>query len=317
MGEDTNKKKRVGLVVLLTIIVVALGIIILNPFAFIGKAKSDLQEDSQQAKKVAIAVNVAPVVRSTMQNYIRGNGNVVDPKALDVYVEVMGNLSFLDAKVGDKVEKDKLLARIDPSRAGVVYKESEVKAPVAGTILAVNYAKGAAVSSQGPLLRIGMLEDLEVEMDIAERYVGSVKKGTSAVATFKAYPSQQFIGEVTRLSPVLNPTSRTLEIGISLDDPDSLIKSGMFPTVTILTDKLTDVLVILRSSLLYEGNQAYVYVVNKDNLAVKTYVEIGLVVDDKAEVLSGLQEGEKVIIQGQTLLTDGTPVRIVESRQSI
>jgi len=312
MGEHTNKKK-VGLVILLLIIVAAVSVIILNPFASL-KALNPLsdEETSQSTEKVAIAVSVAPVVRSSMQNYIGGNGNVVDPKALDVYPEVMGNLTYLDAKVGDKVEKDKVLAKIDPSRAGVVYKESEVKAPVSGTILAVNFAKGASVSSQAPLLRIGMLEALEVEMDIAERYVGSVTLGTRAVATFKAYPDQEFSGEVTRLSPVLNPTSRTLEVGLSLTDPDHLIKSGMFPTVTILTEKLEDVLVISRSSVLYDGSQAYVYVVGKENLAVKKPIEIGLVVDDKAEVLSGLEEGQLFITQGQTLLTDGTNVRIVE-----
>ncbi len=309
----TTNKRKVGLVLLLVIIVAAVAVIILNPFASLKALNPSLAEkESNGGEKVAIAVSVDPVMRTTLQNYIRGNGNVVDPKALDVYPEVMGNLTYLDAKVGDKVEKDKLLAKIDPSRAGVVYKESEVKAPVSGTILAVNFAKGASVSSQGPLFRIGMLEALEVEMDIAERYVGSVRVGTRAMATFKAYPEQEFAGEVTRLSPVLNPTSRTLEIGLRLEDPDHLIKSGMFPTVTILTEKLEDVLVISRSSVLYDGSQAYVYVATKANLVEKKPIKIGLVVDDRAQVLTGLEEGQRVITQGQTLLTEGTSVRIVE-----
>lgn len=141
---------------------------------------------------------------------------------------------------------------------------------------------------------------------------GVSKVGTKAMASFKAYPGREFAGEVTRLSPVLNPTSRTLEIGLSLEDPDHLIKSGMFPTVTILTDRLSDVLVIQRSSVLYEGNQAYVYAVGKGNLAQKEYIQLGLVVDDKAQVLSGLSKDQMIITQGQTLLTDGTSVRIVE-----
>ena len=313
MSEQTHNKKKVGLVILLLIIVVAVVIIILNPFANL-KALNPLsgEEVSSEDEKVAIAVSAVPVMRSAMQNYIRGNGNVVDPKALDVYPEVMGNLTYLDAKVGDKVEKDKLLAKIDPSRAGVVYKESEVTSPVSGTILAVNFAKGSSVSTQGPLFRIGMLQALEVEMDIAERYVGSVQLGTGAIATFKAYSNQEFVGTITRLSPVLNPTSRTLEIGLSLEDPERLIKSGMFPTVTILTDRLEDVLVIARASVLYDGSQAYVYVVDQENLARKKAIKIGLVVDEMAEVLSGLEEGQRVITQGQTLLTDGTSVRIVE-----
>lgn len=314
MGEHTttNKKKKAGLVVLLVLIVAAVAVIILNPFANLKKLNPLAKDGTETTEKVAIAVKVQPVLRADLQNYILGNGNVIDPKALDVYPEVVGKLTYLNAKVGDKVEKGVLLAKIDPSRAGVVYKESEVLAPADGTVLAVNYANGASVSSQGPLVRIGMLQALEVEMDIAERYVGSVVLGTEAMATFKAFPDRAFLGKVVRLSPVLNPTSRTLEIGIQLEDPDHLVKSGMFPTITILTEKLEGVLVVSRNSVLYEGNQPYVYIVGKSGLSERKNIKVGLVVDDKAEVLDGLKEKDQVIVQGQTLLTEGTSVRIVK-----
>lgn len=314
MGEYTpNKKSKIGLVILLIIIVAAVAIIVLNPFAEIkALLDSATEEQTSEDKLVALAVAASPVGRETLQNYIRGNGNVIDPKAMDIYPEVMGKLSSVFVKVGDRVEEGALLATIDPSKAGVVYKESTIVAPASGTVLAVNFAQGSTVSAQAPLLRIGMLEALEVEMDIAERYIGSVPMGTQAVATFVSYPGRQFLGEVTRLSPVLNPTSRTLEIGISLEDPDALVKSGMFPMVTILTEAHEEVLVVLRTSLLYDDNQAFVFVVDKNNVVTKRPITIGLVVDDKVEVVSGLEEGELVVTQGQTLLTSGTSVRIVE-----
>ncbi len=121
-----------------------------------------------------------------------------------------------------------------------------------------------------------------------------------------------FTGTVTRLSPVLNPASRTLEIGITVDDSEGQVKSGMFPTVELLTEYLEDVLVVPRSSLLYAGAQSYVYVVDTNNVAHRRNVEIGMQVSDVVQIISGLEMGERLVIQGQSLLTDGAAVRIVQ-----
>jgi len=224
---------------------------------------------------------------------------------------VVGTLTSIDVKVGDKVVKDQLIAKIDPSKAGTVYKESQVKAPTSGTVLAVNFAKGATVSTQAPIVRLGLLENLEVSLAIAERHIGSVHLGTKAEATFLAYPERKFEGTVTRLSPVLNATSRTLEVGVTLTDPEHLIKAGMFPSVTILTEKKEGVLAISRASVLYEGDHSYVYTIDENSVAKKRNLELGLIVDDKIEVVGGLNAGDSVVVQGQTLLTDGTSVQVL------
>ena len=313
-GSISQKKKKVGLIVLIVLIVIAIALIAINPFKKMKSLNPVIDKTALEdsSVKAVIAVKVETIHEGILQNSISGNGNVVDTQTLDVYSEVVGTLTYLDAKVGDAIEKDQVLAKIDPSKAGVVYKESIVKAPVDGTIVSVNFAKGALVSTQAPLLRIGMLKALEVTMDIAERFVGKVALGTQAKLQFQAYPDREFSGKVSRLSPILNAASRTLEIGIQFEDPDHLIKAGMFPSVVILTDRLEEVLIIPRSSVLYEGSQAYVYVVNKENNAEKKNVGLGLVVADEAQVLSGLQVGELVVVQGQTLLTDGTAVHVVE-----
>ncbi len=151
-------------------------------------------------------------------------------------------------------------------------------------------------------------------MAIAERHIGSVVIGTKARLSFKAFPNKMFTGTVTRLSPVLNPASRTLEIGITVDDSEGgQVKSGMFPTVELLTEYLEDVLVVPRSSLLYAGGaQSYVYVVDTNNVAHRRNVEIGMQVSDVVQIISGLEMGERLVIQGQSLLTDGAAVRIVQ-----
>jgi RND family efflux transporter MFP subunit len=151
-----------------------------------------------------------------------------------------------------------------------------------------------------------------VVTDIAERHIGSVGIGTKAELTFKAYPGQRFSAEVSRLSPVLNPGSRTLEIGLTFEDAEGKIKSGMFPTITLYTEYLDSVIAIPRSALLYSGSQAYLYIADSSEVAHRVNVEVGLQVEDMIEIKDGLNEGDRLVIEGQSLLTEGTLVRVLQ-----
>ena len=311
MEQKSSKKRIVGLVVLIILILAATALVVINPFQYIQSLSSEAQQ-TQSDEKVQVAVRVSTLELSELQNYIRANGNVVDPSSIDVYSEVTGTLKNLYVSIGDRVEKDQVIATVDPSRAAMVYKESEVKASASGTILALPFVVGAMISPQAPIARLGMLEELEVVMDIAERHIGSVVLGTQAELQFKAYPNKVFEGEVSRLGVALNPASRTLEVGITFHDPDRQIKSGMYPSVTLFTEHLTDVLAIPRSALLYSGRDAYVFSIDSENIARRRIVQVGLQVDDKVQIIGGLEASDRLVIEGQSLLTDGTPVRVLE-----
>lgn len=313
---NTSKKKRIGLIILLLLVIAAVVVVVVNPFKNFpqivqGQLPGEGEGESSDEETV-IAVRVEKSSSGELRDYIKTNGDVVDTKTVDVYPEVSGNLTFLDVEVGDRVTKDTLLAKVDPSRPGMVYRETKVDAPVDGTVLAVNFAVGATVSPQAALVRIGLLDSLEVEVAIAERFIGNVAIGSEAEAVFKAYPGQKFTGKVVSLSPVLHPATRTLKVNIALEDPQGLIKVGMFPSVMIYTDRVEAALLIARESILYEGSQAYVYVVDDQMKIHRKNISLGLVVDEVAQVTEGLENGESVVVQGQTLLTEGATVQIVD-----
>ncbi|MPM48933.1 Multidrug resistance protein MdtA [bioreactor metagenome] len=136
--------------------------------------------------------------------------------------------------------------------------------------------------------------------------------GTKADLTFKAYPNETFPAVVSRLSPVLNPASRTLEVGLVFEDEMRKIKSGMFPTITLYTEHLDSIIAIPRSALLYSGNQAYLYIVDETNTAHRVPVEVGLQVEDMIEIKEGLNVGDLLVTEGQSLLTEGTLVRVLQ-----
>ena len=311
---EDKKKLRAGLLVLLVLILAAIALVVINPFESLGSSVKGQTEGSAMPEEIAreVPVRTATVGRLDLRAYIRTNGDVVDTTSMDVYPEVTGKITSIGTEVGQRVEKDAVLGKIDPSRPGMVYRETAVKAPVAGTVLAVNFTTGSSVSPQAVLFRMGLLGEPEVEVSVPERHIGKVGLGSKAEATFVAYPDILFEGEVVRLAPTLNPATRTMKVGIALTDPDSLVKPGMFPSVKLYTESITGALAIERPAIQYEGNQAYVFVIDSRGVARKRAVTIGLEVDDHAQILEGLAEGETLVTQGQSLLTDGSIVRVVD-----
>ena len=311
MKQQHSKKHSTGLIVLIVLIILVTVLVVINPFQYL-KNLHPAPTATVENGPVEVSVRVMTVELVDLQNTIVGNGNVVDPSSIDVYSEVNGTLTSLAVSLGQRVEKDQVIGTVDPSRAGVTFKESVIKAPVAGTILRLPFIEGSLVSVQAPIARIGLLEDLEVVLDIAERHIGTVGIGTKAELVFKSFPGQVFQAEVIRLSPVLNPATRTLEIALKLHDPDRKVKSGMFPSVILFTERIEQVIAIPRSALLYSGSQAYVFTVGSDGFAQKKNVEVGMQVDDMVQITTGLVVGDSLIVQGQSLMTEGTLVRILQ-----
>lgn len=311
-GNKTHKS-RIGLIILLILIIAAVALVVLNPFKNLaqmlpGQSAETIAEEAMSE----VPVRVGFVEKDNLQNYIKLNGDVVDSKTVEVLPEVTGKVTSVQVAVGDRVTESQLLATVDPSRPGMVYRESAVTAPVEGTVLAVNFSSGALVSPQAPLFRIGMLGKLEVETAISERYVGKVAIGSTAELSFAAYPGEVFPGTVVSLAPLLNPATRTLKVNIGFDDPEQKVKAGMFPSIRLHTESIENALLINREALLYEGSQAYVFVIGDGNTVHRKDVTIGLTVDNTAQVLEGLSAGDAIIIQGQTLLNEGTVVRVID-----
>ena len=310
--KTTKKKHRAALIIMVIVLIGLVTVIVLNPFEDLIQSLQGSQENAVTEGTSTVSVRVLPLELSSMDKVIRVNGNVIDPSSLDVYPEVAGKMTSLMVSVGDRVQEGQELALIDPSRAGMVYKSSIVTSPSEGTVLALPFVEGAMVSAQTPIVRLGLIEDLEVVTYIAEQYIGEVALGTKAALTFAAFPSRTFSAEVTYLSPVLNAATRTLEIRLTIEDPQRIVKSGMFPSVTLYTEHRDDIISIPVSALLYEGDQGYVFIADEDGVARKKMVSTGIQVGTEIEISEGLSAGEHLVIEGHTLVSDGALLNIVQ-----
>jgi len=316
-----GKKIRITGIVLALLILCTAGIMAMNLMGGAPIAMSDPSGGrggrpgsagrGGQEEAVVYSVRVETAQTGTLEDYLKINGDVVAETSVDIFPDTSGKLTSLSVSLGDYVRKGEIIAEVDPSLPGQVYVESPVRSTISGTITDLPFKVGATVSStQVPVATVGDLGDLEIQSFISEKEMASIETGLKAEIVFEPFRNELFTGRITEVSPVLDRSSRTLEIKISLDEKDRRIKSGMFGSVRLITDVLEEALIISSDSLTTASEGTFVYVVGEDSTVEQRFVDTGLIIDGKAEILSGLTEGELVVSRGQSMLRSGSTVRV-------
>ncbi len=316
-GSDRSPKGRgpfiIIVVVLLLIILAAVGLLILK------KSQSEEQTpkgSSENTEETTYSVNTTRAVMGPIADYFRINGEVVSASSVEVYAEATGILSRLYVNLGDTVRKNQIIGEVDPSRAGMKYSLSPVKARAGGTVTSLPLSTGDVVSMQSPVAVIGNLQKLQVTAAIPERYVSRIRQGMAAEVTLTAWPGQSIPMKVTQINPVVDAASRTMEIRMDVPPNEPDIKPGMFAEIRLTTDEKDQVVKIPADSILRRLGETFVYVIS-DGRAEKRLVVPGITLEGVVEILEGLDDGEVIAWQGQTLLEDGVKVRVNREVQVI
>ncbi|MDR0909664.1 MAG: efflux RND transporter periplasmic adaptor subunit [Spirochaetaceae bacterium] len=259
------------------------------------------------------AVNTRQAVLGNLDDYLQFGGNVTAASTVTVMPTATGKIANIYVDVGSRVSANQIIMRVDPSQPGLTYEMSPVRAPIAGTITAVPYSIGATVAPSMPVAQIATTGRLEIEVNVAERFISRVKLGQRAELSFDAYPGETFAASVVEVSPVLDTTSRTMtvQLGVS-NNPDNKIKIGMYARVKIITDEKKNIITVPAEALVSRSNENYVFIVSND-IAHLIKIKPGITVDDMMEVSDGLIAGDEVVTRGQTLLSEGSKVNIVNT----
>jgi membrane fusion protein (multidrug efflux system) len=147
------------------------------------------------------------------------------------------------------------------------------------------------------------------------RLVSEKGTSTTAVVTTESLPGMEFRGKIKRIAPVVDPATNTIKITITYDDPQRILRPGMYVRVKLITDTHSNTVLIPKNAILYDENMMYVFVVRGDQ-ARKITLETGYSDTEFVESLSGIEAGEKVVVVGQTGLKEGTKVRLVNEEGS-
>ncbi|MDD3898040.1 MAG: efflux RND transporter periplasmic adaptor subunit, partial [Syntrophomonadaceae bacterium] len=151
----------------------------------------------------------------------------------------------------------------------------------------------------------------EIETLVSESEVSYIKTGAVVDILVKAAGEKPFKGKVDSVSSVADPMKRNYTVKVVLDNPDNRIKSGMFAEVVISTVSKDDVLTVPLAAVVPRSGRQIVYTVDSKNRAREIDVETGLRDHKYVEIISGLKAGEQVITKGNTLVNNGTLVRVV------
>jgi len=262
------------------------------------------------------AVNTMAAVSGQINDYLALSGDIIASSLVDTYSDAAGKISRLYVSVGSKVKKGDPVAAVDPSRPGMEYIASVVRAPVAGTVIALPAQLGMTVSQAVPLARISGGVGLETRLYVAERFISKISLNQPCEITLDAYPGEVFRGSITELSPTVDTTSRTMEIRVGIENPGDRLKAGMFAKVRIITETKEGVVKIPASAVVNRFGEQYVFSVDKTNpqapVARKRVIVPGIVIDGVMEVRQGIAPNEEIVIRGQTLLEEGSRVNIIE-----
>lgn len=195
-----------------------------------------------------------------------------------------------------------------------------VTAPCAGTVTAVNLVRGGMASSAQPAVVIAENGAVEVAASVAEDVYMDIRKGDNAGVVISALSDDMVNGTISEVPAAANAQTSLYDVSVSLP-ADVKPPIGAFATVTFYTDRRSDTISVPTEAILTGADdEQYVFVVDtyaEGDAAVRVTVETGLVSNTDTEILSGLAEGDRVVVKGQSYLSDGAAVRIVTGEDDL
>ena len=183
--------------------------------------------------------------------------------------------------------------------------------PIDGVVSKRNYDNGDMYGGQ-PILVVEQISPVKMKVNVSETLYAVTNKNLDVKLGFETYPGEEFKGKIGIIYPTINATTHTFPVEIKLDNKDASVRPGMYGRVTINFGTKSRVVVPDVAVIKQAGSGDY-YVYTYENGKVKNNkVELGQRLGDRYELISGIENGSKVVIAGQTNLSDGAEVEVIE-----
>jgi membrane fusion protein, multidrug efflux system len=207
----------------------------------------------------------------------------------------------------EEKETDMLVAKWTYELANLAYEQCEVKSSISGYVQDRFIDKGEYVNPGDAVAEIKDLRTLKVEVNIPEKDIFSVRLGEELTFTVDALDGQSFKGTVTFIAPQADRKTNTFKVELDYDNSQGTLKPGIIVRLRLKRKSFKDAIVVPLSALVVEKGYYIGYTV-KDGEAVRNVVRLVQIVDSQAVVGSGLEVGDKLIAEGQRMVSDGTKV---------
>lgn len=200
-------------------------------------------------------------------------------------------------------------AKLDWEQKKLLFSYTRITTPIAGVVTKRYIKVGNKINTSQ--LAFSVVQDKEkiavVNIPEQEKDALFIKQKTIVFSGVK-----QTGGFVKRISPAIDPESGTFKVTVEVNDKEGIFAVGQFVNVKIVKKVRKNSVLLTKDGLVYEGGKVFVFVVNKDNEAVKKPVELGFEEGSVVEIVKGLSGEERVVTAGKSSLRQKNPVKIIK-----
>lgn len=217
---------------------------------------------------------------------------------------VQAQLQLTEAQRGQaQAELNELLIRLE---------QTKIYAPMNGHVAKRHIDQGAVVSPSTSILTLVNLSTMVTMANVPEHDVGRLRVGNLAKIEVDAFADRTFQGKVARISPVLDPATRSATVEVEIPNPENGLRAEMFARVKLDLGATRDAVLIPREALVYRGTQPGVFLLDRQRALFRA-IETGGSMGDDVEVVGNLEAGTTIVTRGASMLREGDQVKITST----
>ena len=193
-----------------------------------------------------------------------------------------------------------------------------MRAPFDGVLGVRHVEVGQFLTAGTMIVTLTDLSTVYANFTTTEKQSATLKDGQTVRVLVDAYPGKVFQGKITTIEPQINTDTRNIRVQATIDNPDHVLKPGMFATTTVVLPDKPAVVTVPETAVDYTlyGDSVFLLTEKKEDdgktslTVVRTFVRTGNRIDGRAEIVSGLKDGDRVVAVGQLKLQSGAAVAI-------
>lgn len=204
-------------------------------------------------------------------------------------------------------------------------ENSIIKAPFTGVVGAVFVELNQMVPAGQPVVQVLDPATMKAKIRVASRDISKIKLNQEVAVTVPSIPEKRYKGKIVSIDRAVDPVSKTLQVEVQVIDSDENLRSGLYAEFLIATESVDNSIIVPETALLSQtevrinketGTQEpvrkyFLFTVNSDKAKLNE-VKVGLISNSRAQILSGINVNESVIVVGNNIVQDGQKVNIIE-----
>ena len=229
--------------------------------------------------------------------------------------------TIVDQNAGTQQDLDDAIANLKVAEANyelakAKLSKTHIVAPFDGIIGTRKVSVGTFLRTGQEITELANLNEIRVTFSAPERYLAQLKRDATVIVSSSVFPGYEVSGRIIAIEPILDSETRNVNIVAKVQNPGQKFRPGMSANISVILSEHPNSLTIPNEAVFANGNQSFVYVIQKDSTVTNIPVTLGMQTPEIVEVTSGLEDGMQVVRTGHQKLFNGARVMPISSGNS-